>query len=72
VAWLTSAFVCLLWQHVALAYSKPTHGGIGGQLIFPEVIMSGLHYGDTLGRKIKASGEQKQEQCHGGHVCHVQ
>ena len=32
----------------------------------------GLHYGDTLGRKIKATWEHKQEQCRGGHVCNVQ
>jgi hypothetical protein len=72
VAWLTFACVCLLWQRVALTYYKLTHGGTGGQLIFPEVIMSGLHYGDTLGRKIKATEEQKQEQRCGDHVCNIQ
>ena len=40
MAWLTSAFVRLLGQNVALADSKLTHGWAGGQLIFPEVIMS--------------------------------
>ena len=40
MAWLTAAFVRLLWQHVALADSKLTHGWAGGQLIFQEVIMS--------------------------------
>jgi predicted Holliday junction resolvase-like endonuclease len=48
VAWLTSAFVCLLWQTVALADSKLTHGWAGGQLIFPEVIMSRHSRKDTF------------------------
>jgi hypothetical protein len=43
--------VRLLGQNVALADSKLTHGWAGGQLIFPEVIMS--MKGDAEERRIE-------------------
>jgi hypothetical protein len=39
VVWLSSEFVSSLWHHLALAGSKLTPGGAGGQLIFPDIMM---------------------------------
>ena len=37
----------------------------------PYTTIVGLHYGDTVGREIQATEEQKQELRRGGTVCNI-